>query len=77
MNMPKLDQIRVEELREMILENATMIQYVNDYAALGLKCLRSSMGPEELPIPKAVEDELICQYQTQAWNKVFTAISQF
>lgn len=65
------NQVLCERLNEMIMEDVEAQAWVNDYAK---KCLIHVLGecPEYMT---EIQEELYCQYQVQAWNKLFHKIA--
>jgi len=62
-----------ERLREHIMEDPEAQKYVNDYAEDGLNHFLSQVTTHPR---QEVLDELTCQYQCQAWNKLFLEVAR-
>lgn len=67
-----IDQILIETLRERIMEDSLANKFVDEYATKCLEHLDATLG---VFVEPSVWDELRCQYQNQAWNKLFLAIA--
>lgn len=65
--------LQVEAIREAIMEIPYAQKYVNDYADMALEHFQSNV---DMITDQDILDELRCQYQWQAWNKLFWAIGQ-
>lgn len=60
-----------EELVEMIMNNDRANEYVLRCSELDYEHFRTSIGQD---LPEEVRDELMCQYQVQAWNNLFRSL---
>jgi len=69
---PIFPQTFVETLREQIMDNVDAQIYVNAYAD---KCVRHFEEQADVILKEQVHEELFCQYQVQAWNKLFASIA--
>jgi hypothetical protein len=72
-SLGKPDQALVEALQESILDNPLANEYVDYYAKIALDHFQSQVGKITDP---AYLEELRCQYQWHAWNRLFLAICQ-
>lgn len=61
----------VERLREMILEDTGATAYVLNEASNSLAHIEKVYGKIA---DDRIRDELLCQYQVQAWNVLFKRI---
>lgn len=60
--------LMVERLREQVMEDPQAKAYVDQYATKCLEHLDATLG---VFVEPKIWDELFCQYQNQAWNKLF------
>jgi len=68
-----IDRGMVEELRESITDNRAAQAFVHVYAQEALEFAEASFGRIQ---NMALRDEVLCQYQNQAWNALFLAIAR-
>lgn len=61
-----------EALSEMVMNNMAANDFVMRWAEMSYEHFVATMDVD--PEPK-IRDELFCQYQVQAWNKIMSLIS--
>lgn len=69
--MTIFSQTFIETLREQIMDNDDTVAVVSQYAT---QCLEHFESMVDMITDQDVKDELFCQYQNQAWNKLFNLL---